>query len=429
MEAFAELRRNPTAGVDHTCEHCGHRYAATLAGGSEIAPEKTPVPTPVAAEARIETAAQPPAPFQPKATPAGPEAPPFGLLAGRNEGPSVRQDAAVGAPPPFAAGPTTDTPNDTGKKSLQEWWKSQSPKRQWTFLACFVLMIGAAIVSLDGDSAKASAGAGKGKKSAKVKKKEEAKKSEQPKAEPTIETKSKAPAPQPNKEIQEAAAKETKPVNVDEAMGLLCAETTTLVGKIETPLAAVWAVEGKGFIARGAKVWSDLQSAKGSMVKWTIITPTKRYKVAKVRFHREFPAEQLKTLLAKGATQEMVKLIASAERSDLALIETTEAPTTSINLGRDPEAVSGKTLEIATPTDPKPSRPGQAMTVKFGRTEMKATMLSEEGVGLKVTLPVGTDAVVMTNDGVLAAFVPRKHGSPVHPIVAAETVAELIDGK
>jgi len=51
---------------------------------------------------------------------------------------------------------------------------------------------------------------------------------------------------------------------------------------------------------------------------------------------------------------------------------------------------------------------------------------------LAVTLAAGCDAAVVTNEGVLAAFVPRKNASGdsvVHPIVPAETLAELLGGK
>src|SRR5262249_49178321 len=157
----------------------------------------------------------------------------------------------------------------------------------------------------------------------------------------------------PDKE--EAADKEEAKVEAkDNAMGLLCLETASITGKSASPLAAAWAIEGKGFIARGAKVFADLQNAGGNTNRWVIHTPTKKYKVTGVKFHPDFPAEKLKSLMTKGAQQEINDLIKAAERSDLALLETAELPTSALKLALDPGTISGKPLVITIPVDPKP---------------------------------------------------------------------------
>src|SRR6476469_4577588 len=137
-DAFAELRRRPSIGIDHLCEHCGHRFAATLHTGASPAMETPPAPAPLmelipvatvvpaAAPALAPVAASvatpsvapvaapaaiPVAPFAPKAAVAA-SAPPFGLLGERNaEAPGrARAEAPAGSPPPFASGAAFNPP-------------------------------------------------------------------------------------------------------------------------------------------------------------------------------------------------------------------------------------------------------------------------------------------------------------------------------
>jgi hypothetical protein len=428
-EAFAELRRRPNVAVDHTCEHCDHRFAATLLSGAMPASSPTPTPakvlTPALEMKPAEVPMAPPVvPFAPKTVaPAG--APPFGLLGEeRQEAPkrARAETPVVGSPPPFAAGATFNPPKE-GKQSLGEWWKSQSPKRQWTFIACIGLTFGAAILSLDG---KASAG-GKSRKKTAVKAKENP---DKPVAESTKE-KSKETAPSTEtKTAKEGEPKET--AATDSPTGLLYQETVGIGGKVQTPLAAAWAMEGKGFLVRGAKVFADLHNAGDSTSKWVIQTPTKRYKVTGVKFHPEFPAAKLKSLMAKGAKEEMLDLIKKAERVDVAMLETAETPAASMKLARDPATISSKALEISSPVDPKAAKVGQA-AVKFANQPLTNEMLKEEGVGLAFTMAPGVDAAVTTKDGLLVAFVPRRNSAPganaVHPIIPAETLGELLGVK
>jgi hypothetical protein len=442
-ESFAELRRRPNVGVDHTCEHCGHEFVATLLSGA--VPTSSPKPTPAAAPATVQlphaevparetptaTPAIPAVPFAPKAA-APTNAPPFGLLGeDRPDVPArARSEAPVaGSSPPFAAGAALNPPKE-GKQSLNEWWKSQSPKRQWTFIACFGLMIGAAILSLD--SGKASGG--KGRKKAAVKAKENP---EKPVVDATTESakeiKAKKAETVEPKSTKSPEGKETKDAAaVDSPMGLLYQETVGIGGKVQTPLAAAWAIEGKGFLARGAKVFADLHNAGDSTSKWVIQTSTKRYKVTGVKFHPEFPAAKLKSLVAKGGQAEMLELIKKAERVDVAMLETEELPTASMTLARDPAVVSGKALVIASPVEPKAAKVGQA-SVKFANQPLTNDMLKEEGVGLSFAMAPGVDAAVTTKEGMLVAFVPRRNApagkDAVHPIIPAETLAELVDAK
>lgn len=429
-EAFAELRRRPNVAVDHTCEHCDHRFAATLLSGAIPASSPTPTPAKVPGPAvemkPIESAPAAVVPFAPKSTGSA-GAPPFGLLGEESpEAPKrVRVEAApVGSAPPFAAGAALNPPKE-GKQSINEWWKSQSPKRQWTFIACIGLTIGAAIMSLD--SGKASAAGSKGRKKAAVKAKENPDK-------PVDETtKEKSNETAPAKESAPAKISEPKETSVDDSpMGLLYQETVGVGGKVQTPLAAAWAMEGKGFLVRGAKVFADLHNAGDSTSKWVIQTSRKRYKVTGVKFHPEFPAAKLKALLAKGEQAAMVELIKKAERADVALLETAETPSVSMKLARDPAAISAKALEITSPVDPKAAKVGLA-TVKFANQPLTNEMLKEEGVGLAFTMAPGVDAAVTTKDGLLVAFVPRRNAAPgaaaVHPIIPAETLGELLGAK
>jgi hypothetical protein len=430
VEAFGRLRRQPTTAIEHVCEHCGHRFPATLLSGALPAVEKSPIPLPVVEHKPAfepKAAEVPPAPvaapFIPRATPAAVIDPPFGPLGVRQVDSPVRarNEAPAMAPPPFAAGAAADAPK-TGKQSFNDWWKSQSPKRQWTFLACIAMIIGAGVFSLPTGEASAAP-------EAKITEKRDAtQKKEGPK------TNADAAKPASDSAAESKPVAELKPAtpSSDDAYGLLCQETAALGGRVETPLAAAIAVDGKGFIARGAKVFADLLNAGGSTAKWVVATSTKRYKVTGVRFHPDFPADKLKALAAKGAQSEMLELLKSAEHADIVLLETTEAPAASLKLARDPASISGKPLEIASPADVKAAKGGASIAVKFARQALTADMLKEDGAGLAAPLAAGCDAAVVTKDGLLAAFVPRKNATGanvVHPIVAAETLAELLGAK
>jgi len=279
------------------------------------------------------------------------------------------------------------------------------------------MIVGAVIFSLDSDDASAGAGAKSGKKPAAATK--------EPTEKPPVVISTSS------KEDAEKAAPQVE--SSGDVSGLLCQETAGLGGKIQKPLAAAWAVEGRGFIVRGAKVFADLHNAGGSTSKWVIQTPTKRYKVTGVKFHPEFPAEKLKALIAKGSQAEMVELIRTAERADLALLETAEAPVASMKLARDPATISGKPLLIVSPVDPKAGKAGQNADVKFASQPLMPEMLKEQGVGLAFSMAPGVDAAVTTKDGMLVAFVPRRNAATgataVHPIIPAETLAELLGAK
>lgn len=420
-EEFTLLRRLPTATVDHACEHCGTKFPASLAMHSPSDPQIHLPPTPAAAPAVAPTPLPPvaapmpipaAAPFAPRLETPG-AAVPFGMLGERREEPGTRaKNEPAGSPPPFAAGASVNAPKE-GKQSFNDWWKSQPPKKQWTMLACVAVTIGAGIFSMD--SGEASAGP-ESNKEPDVVVTEPKKKSSKTK---TVETKTTDSATE--------AVESVKATSLDDAMGLLCQETTNLGGKIEKPLAAAWAVEGKGFIVRGAKAFADLHNAGGSTSKWFVRTPTKRYAVKGVKFHPDFPADKLRELAAKGNQAEMLKLIQSAERADVAIIETTEAPAATFKLAKDPSEIATDKLEIASPVDPKAAKAGQSMVVKFAKQAMAATMMTDDGDGLKVALAAGVDAAVTTKDGSLVAFIPRKNApNAVHPIIPAETLAGLL---
>jgi hypothetical protein len=411
-EKFDELRRRPTVPVEHQCEHCGRRFPATLLSGLTGDADHTPSRPPSADPTPVERRPEPMiAPFAPRAAaPVIDGAPPFGPLGERQDAPRGRKDAPIEAPP-FAPGQAVQAPA-SGKKSLNEWWKSQSPKRQWTFIACFGVMIGSFVLSTPTEEASASGN------------------------EPAVETTEPKPeTATPAKEKEPAASKPTTTpaagTSFDDAMGLLCEETPALGGRIEKPLAAAFALDGKGYVVRAAKAFGDLQNSGGSTSRWFVAAGTKRYKVTQVRFHPEFPVEKLKAAIAKGASGEVADLLRGAERFDVALLETAETPAASMTLARDPTSISGKPLEIATPVDPKPAKGGQSVTVKYARNALTPEMLKDDGAGLAVPLAAGCDATVVTKEGLLAAFVPRKNapGAAVHPIVAAETLAELLGGK
>src|SRR5688500_7056222 len=119
-DSFNKLRSQLSAAVDHDCEHCGHRFATTLAGPTGQPPSAPAAAAPPAAQP-VEKPYQPPAPppsvpFAPRAE-ASPGAPPFGLLGERREDQpgKSRPEIKLGSPPPFAAGPS-HSPSGAEKK-------------------------------------------------------------------------------------------------------------------------------------------------------------------------------------------------------------------------------------------------------------------------------------------------------------------------
>jgi hypothetical protein len=460
-EAFGKLRSQLSAAVEHVCEHCGHQFATTLAGPTSVPPSPPPPLPPSAAvyQKPVEPLPPPPSapppasvPFAPKAAAPG-GAPPFGLLGERREDNPAqgRIEPKPGSPPPFAAGPS-HSPSGAEKKSLGEWWKSQSPGKQWTMLICVLITIGAVFIILpdagepapstkkpkgpakekvDPNKSKSSDGKesqakdSEANRASEASKASEAGKTSAKKAPEDVDSVEKTPTSKsPEIKSPEAVSSAS---SIDEAMGLLCQESDSVGGKIETPLAAVWAVDSKGFIVRGAKAFADWHAAKYSTGRWFVATPAKRYQVSGIRFHPEFPVDKLKALAAKGSQPDILKLLASAERTDVALIETTPTPTASLTLAKDLSAIVGKPRHIATPTDPKPSTPGKPIAVKFARRPLVAEMFKNGGGGLAFKMAPGVDAVVTTNDGLLAALVPRNaDNTDVHPIITAETLKELL---
>ena len=164
-EAFAQLRRQPSMSVDHACEHCGTRFPATLAMHSPSDPQiilPAAVQAPASAAPAMPQAVAPPppmaVPFAPRTEAAAGAAVPFGMLGDRRDEAAAkpRADAPLNAPPPLAAGATAGSPSE-GKQSVNEWWKSQPPKKQWTMIACVAVTFGAVLFAMDSGEASASA--------------------------------------------------------------------------------------------------------------------------------------------------------------------------------------------------------------------------------------------------------------------------------
>ena len=322
-------------------------------------------------------------------------------------------------------------------------------------LGCVLVTVACVFIILpDSEPAPAAKkGKGKGKEtvSPEKKKSEEAKNGEAKSAEnkngeakaadPKTATETKQPV-EPKTTIETKQPVETTPKvekrdvaasasALDDAMGLLCQETTTADGKFETPLAPAWAVDGKGFIVRAAKVFADSLADDKAIGGWFVATPTKRYRVKSVRYHPEFPVAKLKDLAAKKKHPEVLKLVQDSERFDVALVETVEAPSPTLRLPTDFSAIQGKPRTVVVPVEPKPSLPSQPIEVSFSRKPEQPSMFKGGGGWISLGMPPGADAVIVSNDGLLVAFVPRKNAgeAALHPIVTGQAIKELLSAK